>query len=89
MLPVKAFAEQISKGEVWAVTCFICHGSKGKYTNGTLPPLAGYPEDIMAKRLKAYKTGELYATMMQRQISGYSDEEIDALAKYFSSLEPS
>ncbi len=89
LTPSYTFAQEISKGKILATTCFICHGTQGRYTDGTLPPLAGYPEKIMARRLKAYKRGELYATMMQRQISGYTNKEIDALAKYFGSLEPS
>lgn len=88
-LPAVSQAEGISSGELIATTCFQCHGSEGKFTNGNMPPLAGYPEQFMAMRLKQYVTGELYGTIMQRHMKGYSNEEIEALAKYFSALDPS
>lgn len=81
-------AEGISTTELMATTCFQCHGAEGRFTNGSMPPLAGYPEQFMAQRLKAYKSGELSGTMMQRHVKGYTDEEIEALAKYFSELKP-
>lgn len=86
--PSASYAADISYAEMAATTCFICHGAEGKFTNGSMPPLAGYPEQFMAMRLKAYKNGELKGTIMQRHMKGYSDAEIDALAKYFGSLKP-
>lgn len=86
--PAAVQAQGISHGEMLATTCFQCHGPEGKFTNGNMPPLAGYPEQFMAMRLKQYQSGDLKGTIMQRHAKGYSQEEINALAKYFSSLKP-
>jgi len=87
-MPSAAYAAGISNAEMSATTCFMCHGPEGKYVGGSIPPLAGYPESVMAQQLKAIKTGKRKSTIMKRHISGYSDAEIDALAKYFSTLKP-
>ncbi|NPA72125.1 MAG: c-type cytochrome [Gammaproteobacteria bacterium] len=87
-LPSVSYSVGISNAELSATTCFMCHGPEGKYVGGTIPPLAGYPESVMVTQLKAIKSGARKSTVMQRHIKGYSDAEIEELAKYFSSLKP-
>jgi sulfide dehydrogenase cytochrome subunit len=66
----------------------MCHGPEGKFVGGSIPPLAGYPESVMIEQLKAIKVGTRKSTVMQRHITGYTDLEIEELAKYFSTLKP-
>lgn len=80
--------QPITKAELWATTCFQCHGAEGKSSGGAIPPLAGYPADIMAQQLKAIKKGERPSTIMKRHLMGYSDADIDAIAAYLGSLKP-
>lgn len=87
----QSFAEQanpISTGEMFATTCFQCHGSEGKYAGGTIPPLAGYPRDVMVQQLKDFKYGKRPATIMDRHMKGYTDAEIEAIADYIATLKP-
>jgi len=87
-----AFAERsqsISAGELYATTCFQCHGAEGKYVQGnTIPALAGYPADVMYSQLKAFQSGDRYSTIMQRHVMGYSDKELRAMSDYFATLKP-
>lgn len=87
-MPTAAFAQVISNAELSATTCFMCHGPEGKNVGGAIPALAGYPAEVMAQQLKAYKSGERKGTIMNRHILGYTDEEIDEIAQYFSTLKP-
>lgn len=72
---------------VLAATCFNCHGTDGR-SPGAIPPLAGRPEGALRSQLRAFKaeTPPVGTTVMDRHAKGYSDEEIDALAAYFSKL---
>lgn len=81
-------AQPISMGEVFATTCFQCHGPNGQYAGGTIPPLAGYPRDLMVQQLKDFKSGKRPATIMDRHMKGYSDAEIEAIADYLATLKP-
>lgn len=88
VLPTASYAVGISNAELSATTCFMCHGPEGKFVGGSIPPLAGYPESVMIEQLKAIKVGTRKSTVMQRHITGYTDLEIEELAKYFSTLKP-
>ncbi|MBY0431196.1 MAG: c-type cytochrome [Rhodospirillales bacterium] len=70
-----------------AGTCFNCHGTEGR-TSAAIPGLAGLEKDYLATALKAYKDGSREATIMHQLAKGYTDEEILALADYFSQVKP-
>jgi sulfide dehydrogenase cytochrome subunit len=75
---------EIASGAVLTNTCFSCHGTDGKSV-GDMPTIAGKSEDFITQQLKAFKSGELEATVMNRIAKGFTDDEIAALAKFFSS----
>lgn len=68
---------------VLAANCFNCHGTDGKSTQA-IPPLAGLAKPHLATLLKEYKEGKREATIMHQLSKGYTDEEIDGIAEYFS-----
>lgn len=80
MIPV-AYAEVDSAA--LAYTCTGCHGPEGK-SRGTVPSLHGLGQDEVEKSLQGFKSGEEKSTIMNRIISGFSDEEIEAVATLFS-----
>ncbi|MBN2647551.1 MAG: cytochrome c [Thiotrichales bacterium] len=80
--------QPISMGEMFATTCFLCHGPNGQYSGGAIPPLAGYPRDLMVEQLKDFKSGKRSGTIMGRHAKGYSDQEIEAIADYLATLKP-
>ncbi len=74
---------EMASGAVLTNTCFSCHGTDGKSV-GDMPTIAGKSEDFITRKLKAFKSGELEATVMNRIAKGFTDDEIAALAKFFS-----
>ncbi len=74
---------EMASGAVLANTCYSCHGTDGKSV-GAMPTIAGKTESFIAEKLKAFKSGELEATVMNRIAKGFTDAEIEALAKVFS-----
>jgi cytochrome subunit of sulfide dehydrogenase len=69
----------------WAAACASCHGTGGVAQAGN-ESLAGVNKDDMLKKLMDFKTGKKPATIMHQLSKGYSDEQLAALATYFSAL---
>jgi len=67
-----------------ASACAICHGTDGRGDGKVLPPLAGMPREHVASQMRAFRDGQRPATVMHQIAKGYTDEQIDALAAYFS-----
>ena len=69
---------------VLAASCANCHGPDGQSTGG-MPQLRGLPADHLLARLQAFKAGTAKdATVMTRLAKGYDDEQLKALAQWFS-----
>lgn len=83
-LGISGAAKAESDVSVLAGTCFNCHGTEGR-SPGAIPTIAGQPYAVLLAQLQAFKAGEAPgATVMTRLARGYSDEQIEALARYFS-----
>lgn len=79
---------QQADGRVLALSCFNCHGPGGK-SPGEIPSIAGKTEDFLKNALTDFRDGKrtgASATVMGRLAKGYSDAEIDAVAKYIATL---
>lgn len=66
-----------------ASTCTQCHGTNGRNTNDFYI-LAGKSEAFLLEELTRFKEGKREATVMHQISKGYSDEQLKALAAYFS-----
>jgi cytochrome subunit of sulfide dehydrogenase len=66
-----------------ASSCTNCHGTQGKAANG-MPSLAGLKADYIVEQMKAFRDGKRQATIMHQLSKGYTDEQIAAMAQYFS-----
>ncbi len=66
-----------------AANCANCHGTDGKSV-GVMPSLAGMNAELFISHMKAFKDGTRTATIMHQISKGYSDQQIAALAQYFS-----
>jgi cytochrome c553 len=80
-----AHAQNASHVRAMAATCANCHGTDGRSV-GTVPGLAGVDKAYVAQQMRDFKTGKRTATVMQQLAKGYTDEQIDQLAGYFSAL---
>lgn len=78
-----ASAEDITWAAVAGASCFACHGAAG-VSPGSVPSLAGYPEELMVSQMKAFRDGQRPATVMNRHAKGYTDEEIAAIAAWIA-----
>lgn len=83
-----AMAEQTTFDvTVLAAACANCHGTDGR-SPGSIPSIAGRPESVLARQLKAFQsdTPPADTTIMNRLLKGLSDEQVAALAKHFSQI---
>lgn len=83
-----ARAQGVLDVSLLAGTCLNCHVSDPKLAT-SIPVIAGKPEAVLKAQLLAYKSDLVPAgtTIMNRLGKGYSDDEIGALAAYFSKLD--
>ena len=70
-------------GRNLAAACANCHGTNGVSLQG-MPNLAGQQRAYLVQQMQDFKTGKRPATIMHQLAKGYTDEQIDALAAYFS-----
>jgi cytochrome c553 len=70
-------------GRDLAAACATCHGTNGASQQG-MPNLAGRERAYLVQQMLDFKTGKRSATVMHQIAKGYTDEQIDALAAYFS-----
>jgi len=78
-------ADVIKSGARIAASCSGCHGTNGATQGSALPALAGQPKDALLAKLKAYKSGAAQSTIMTQIAKGYTEEQLEILATYFSS----
>jgi cytochrome c553 len=83
LVVLPAAAEVDKRARSLAATCAACHGTDGKSLGGTAM-LAGMDKAEFIKHMQAFKTGTTKATVMHQHVKGYSDEEIEKMAAYFS-----
>lgn len=74
---------------VLAGPCANCHGPDGR-SPGQIVSLAGRPQAVLLQQLQAFKSDSPPpgTTVMNRLAKGYSDEQLAALAGYFSKISP-
>jgi sulfide dehydrogenase cytochrome subunit len=78
-------AVEITRGVMLSNSCAACHGTDGK-SPGSIPTIYGKSSEYISQALLDFREGKRPATVMGRHASGYSDEEIQLIAEYFSSL---
>ncbi len=67
-------------------TCYGCHGTNGVSVGNSMPSIAGLSETYLKNIMMEWKSGARASANMTRLISGYTDDEIAGMAKYFSKL---
>ena len=81
--PAQAQGSDPNAGRNLAAACANCHGTNGASVQG-MPYLAGQQKSYLAERMQEFKAGKRPATIMHQIAKGYTDEQIEALAAYFS-----
>jgi len=76
-------------GKLRVYTCAGCHGITGyknAYPNYHVPRIAGQNYNYLLAALKEYKAGQRSHPTMTAQAQSFSDEDLDNIATYLSSL---
>jgi cytochrome c553 len=80
-----------AKGKLEVYTCHGCHGVTGYmsvYPEYHVPRIAGQNEQYIIDALKEYKSGARKFPTMNAQASSLTEEQIENIAAYLSSLAP-
>ncbi|GAA6151998.1 c-type cytochrome [Pseudoteredinibacter isoporae] len=64
--------------------CATCHGMKGQSNNDIWPNLAGQKAGYLAQEIRHIRDGIRIEPTMKPFVQSLSDEQIDALAKYYA-----
>ncbi len=82
-----AYAGDPESGKAKSVVCGSCHGQEGISSNPLWPNIAGQQELYMVKQLKAFRDGTRSDPLMSPMAKALTDDDIEDLAAYYSSLE--
>lgn len=83
---VQATAGDPAAGKAKSTVCAACHGPEGISPTDIWPNLAGQKEGYLVKQLKAFRAGDRKEPTMLPFVQSLTDEDIDNLAAYYSSL---
>jgi cytochrome c553 len=87
---LSASAADLAAGKAKAESqCAACHAQNGDWNkplDASYPKLGGQHKDYLAHALHAYQSGDRTNPIMAGQVSSLSDQDIDNLVAYISSL---
>jgi cytochrome c553 len=86
-VPAAAQGSDSNLGRNLAATCANCHGTNGN-SAGEVEPLAGKPKDELVRKMQEFKSGAKPATVMHQLAKGYTDDQIQVMAAWFSAQKP-
>lgn len=81
--PAVPAAEKLTPASLLAASCAACHNTEGRSVAGT-PVLAGLTRQQLITALQEFRAGTRKATVMHRHAKGYTEQELEHLADYFS-----
>jgi sulfide dehydrogenase cytochrome subunit len=82
--PLGLQAQESTAVRSLAATCAQCHGTDGRSATSEVIPLAGLPKAHIVSQMKAFQAGTRPATIMHQLAKGYTDQQIEQMAEYFS-----
>ena len=70
-----------------ATACAVCHGPVGLAMAPNTPHLAGQPQPYLVEQLRNYRSGKRHHEVMSVIAKPLTDQEIENLANWYSSLQ--
>lgn len=64
-----------------AATCASCHSST---SDSSIPSLDAMPQPSIAQAMRDFRAGKRAGTVMPQLARGYTDEQIDVIARWYS-----
>lgn len=80
--PPAAADDLYDLGEYLSGDCTACHQLHGESKG--IPPITGWPVEAFVAVMQAYKEGERNNALMQTVARRFGDEDLQALAVFFS-----
>jgi len=75
----------VSIAQSLAATCANCHGTNGRLpAQQDVPALGGRSAEWIRQQVTAFRNYARPSTVMQQIVRGYSDEEIELIAKHLA-----
>lgn len=68
-------------------SCHICHDAAG--VENPIPVIRGQPYEDLLEKLNGFDAGPDNSTIMHRFVAGFSEAEIENMARFISNLESS
>lgn len=84
--PAIVLAADLPPGRARAQPCSVCHGPLGISVQPDAPNLAGQPRAYLVEQLKALRSGKRQSDVMNIMARPLSDDDIAALADWYSSI---
>ncbi|MBK7051047.1 MAG: cytochrome c4 [Rhodoferax sp.] len=84
-LAAQALASSLTATELVNERCSTCHGAQGQSTSPIFPSLAGQNPEYLVKQLKDFRSKKRVSESMAPQVADLTDDNIAALAAFFSS----
>lgn len=83
-----ADASSTIEPSILAASCANCHGTDGR-SPSSIPSIAGVPYPVLKAKLESFRSSPAPdATVMPRLMRAYDAEQIEQLARYFSTIKP-
>ncbi|TCV97285.1 cytochrome c553 [Luteibacter rhizovicinus] len=79
-------AGDVERGKTKVATCVACHGQDGNAIDPQYPRLAGQYASYLSRALHEYRDGGRDNAIMKGFAAALSDQDIDDVSAYFSSL---
>ncbi len=79
-------AGDAAAGKAKSSLCAACHGANGTSAMDIWPNLKGQKYGYLVKQIKAFRDGSRKDPSMQPMVANLTDEDVENLAAYFSSL---
>ena len=86
LFSIPASAGDLAAGRQKAKSCAVCHGADGISKKPDTPSIAGQPEHYLRTQLADYRSGKRFHQQMNIVAQPLSDEDIDDLSIWYSSI---